>query len=63
MLLKKENTFCFDSESFRYLFASLNSMNNLSINSNKVSSNHLLNQICLQEIQNNINEKWISTEK
>jgi GTP-binding protein EngB required for normal cell division len=70
--LKKENTFCFDSESFRYLVASQHSIEfdkqfidqfEQSWLKSVKESHRLVNQIYLQEAQNNINQKWISIEQ
>jgi hypothetical protein len=72
MNLKKENTFCFDSESFRYLVAS---QDNIKFDEHFIDqfeqswlksvkeSKRFVNQIYLREIQKNIEQKWISIQQ
>jgi GTPase SAR1 family protein len=70
--MDKENTFCFDNKSFRYLVASQYSIEfnqqftkqcEQSWAKSVKESNRLLDQICLQEKQYNIYQKWISIKQ
>ncbi|UJR20047.1 hypothetical protein I4U23_023181 [Adineta vaga] len=70
--LKKENTFCFDSESFRYLVASGRSIQfdqqfieqfQSSWKRSVEESNRFIDKICSKERQLHIDGTWISMEE